>query len=354
MDELLKGLKVVELASVLAGPAVGMFLAELGADVTKVEAPGGDVTRTWKLPTEDRKATVSAYFSSVNYRKKYITRNLKEPAELADVVGLCHSANVVLSNFRGSRARKFGLDYESLSSKNPDLIFVELQGYLNDAERAAYDLVLQAESGWMSMNGTPESGPLKMPVALMDLLAAHHMKQAVLLALYKWKTTGKGSFIHCTLEGSALSNLANQASNYLMEEFVPARMGSLHPNIAPYGETFICSCGHLITLAVGSDQQFARMCDILGNAQLSEDERFNNNAARVINRTELDAELRKLVANHDRKSLLATFHDAGVPAGAIKSLDEVFAQTGPEALIREEEIEGYATKRVTSVPFIIQ
>lgn len=351
MNQVLKGIKVLELSSVLAGPAVGMFLAELGAEVTKVEPPTGDVTRSWKLASEDATRRTSAYFSSINFSKSYLRMNLKDQTQLRETQALGAVADVVLSNFRGTRGTRFGLDYVSLSAHNPDLIYCDLHGFPDDLDRAAYDLVLQAETGWMSMNGTKASGPLKMPVALMDLLAAHHMKQAVLIALFNRERTGQGAWIKCSLQESSLSNLANQASNFLMEGAVAELKGSLHPNIAPYGETFICSCGRAVVLAVGSDSQFQTMCKVIGAPELGTDQRFDTNQNRLKNREEMYLVLVPFFDQQSRDKLLKSFHDLGVPAGAVLDLGEALSTEAAKRLIRTELIEGEETKRITSLPF---
>ncbi len=351
MNQILKGTQVLELSSVLAGPSVGMFLAELGAEVIKIESPSGDVTRTWKLGSEDETSTISAYFSSINYRKTYLHKDLKDPKELRDVQQLAQASDIVLSNFRGSRGNRFGLDYATLSQENKDLIYCELHGFPDDHDRAAYDLVLQAETGWMSMNGTPESGPLKMPVALMDVLAAHHMKQAILIALFHRERTGAGAWIKCSLQESSLSNLANQSSNYLMAGAVAELRGSLHPNIAPYGETFTCSCGKAIVLAVGSDHQFQTMCQLIGAPELNADDRFHSNQDRLVHRADMFAALKPFFGKLERTELLAKFHDHGVPAGAVLDMRDALNTPAAQRLIREEVIDGQATKRLTSLPF---
>jgi crotonobetainyl-CoA:carnitine CoA-transferase CaiB-like acyl-CoA transferase len=351
MNQILKGIKVLELSSVLAGPAVGMFLAELGAEVVKIEPPSGDVTRTWKLGSEDESSTTSAYFSSINYLKTYLRKDLKAPQELKDVQQLAAGSDVILANFRGTRGNRFGLDYATLSQENKDLIYCELHGFPDDPDRAAYDLVLQAETGWMSMNGTADSGPLKMPVALMDVLAAHHMKQAILIALFHRERTRSGAWIKCSLQESSLSNLVNQSSNYLMAGAVAELRGSLHPNIAPYGETFTCSCGKAIVLAVGSDHQFQSMCQLIGAHELIVDERFSSNQDRLLNRASMFTALKPYFEKSVRTELLAKFHDHGVPAGAVLDMRDALSTPAAQRLIREEIIDGQPTKRLTSLPF---
>ena len=187
-----KGLKVVELASVLAGPAVGMFFAELGADVLKIEHAGlgGDVTRSWKLSSE-KEESISAYFSAVNYHKKIVFKDLKNQEDNQWVKNQLLQADLVIANFKPGSAQKLGMDFDTLKKLNPRIIYGEITGFSGGVKRPAFDVVLQAETGFMSMNGTPESGPVKMPVALIDVLAAHQLKEGLLLALLKQKEEPK-------------------------------------------------------------------------------------------------------------------------------------------------------------------
>jgi crotonobetainyl-CoA:carnitine CoA-transferase CaiB-like acyl-CoA transferase len=234
-QDFFKGLKVVELAGVLAGPAVGMFFAELGAEVIKIENPesGGDMTRHWKLPTEKKSRRTSAYFSAVNYRKTYLFLSFKRKEDRKKIIDLVKEADIVLTNFKAGSAAKYGLDYPSLKKVNAQLIYGEISGFISNPDKVAFDLVLQAETGFMYMNGTPNSGPVKMPVALIDILAAHQLKEGILLALLKRNNTGKGSKISVSLEKSALSSLANQASNFLMEAHIPQPMEVYTPTLPP-------------------------------------------------------------------------------------------------------------------------
>jgi crotonobetainyl-CoA:carnitine CoA-transferase CaiB-like acyl-CoA transferase len=225
---MLKHLTVIELASVLAGPAVGMFLAELGAKVIKIENPdGGDVTRQWKLPSEDGQSEVSAYFSSVNYGKQYQSINLKTTEGKQAVLNLMATADIVLTNFKSGDDIKLGLDYETLNALNPKLIYACITGFGPNDSRTAFDVVLQAEAGLMYMNGAPESGPIKWPVAVIDLMAAHQLKEGILLALLQRERHGLGAKVSVSLYDAAIASLANQATNWLMAGHIPQRLGSL-------------------------------------------------------------------------------------------------------------------------------
>jgi crotonobetainyl-CoA:carnitine CoA-transferase CaiB-like acyl-CoA transferase len=349
---MLSKLKVIDLSTVLAGPSVGMFFAELGAEVIKIEHPTKkDVTRSWKLPTEDKNSPISAYFSSINYNKKLVALDLSNSNDLEKLIELVKSADILLSNFKFGDAEKFGITDKYLSSINPKLIIGKINGYGDDSPKVAYDLILQAETGFMSMNGTPESGPVKMPVALIDVLAGHQLKEGILLALYERETTGKGKSISVSLYDTAISSLMNQASNYLMNDHIPTRIGSLHPNIAPYGEIFNTKDGELITFAIGSETQFHKLCEVLGITELIEDERYNSNQNRVQNRTKLEVELRKKVLLIDSEILLKQLQKLNVPVGKINNLKTVFENKNAQDLIREENIEGIQTKRVSSIAF---
>ena len=347
-----KGLKVIDLSTVLAGPSVGTFFAELGADVIKLEHPDfGDVTRSWKLPIEKTDSNISAYFSSVNYGKKYGTINLKIEAERDRFLEEIRDTDILVSNFKKGDATKFGIEDEVLFALNPKLIHGKITGYGEDSNRVAFDLILQAESGFMSINGTPESGPLKMPIALIDVLCAHHLKEAILLALYERERTRKGKSVTISLYDAAVSSLVNQASNYLMTGFVPKRIGSKHPNIAPYGELFKTKDGATVTFAIGSNTHFRRLCEVLGIDDLSEDQRFKNNQNRVVNRAELFELIKRKVIEQEAEELLTSLQLLNVPAGKVRDLAEVFNDPLSQELIIEEEIDGIYTRRVKSVLF---
>ena len=347
-----KGLKVIDLSTVLAGPSVGTFFAELGADVIKLEHPDfGDVTRSWKLPIEKTDSNISAYFLSVNYGKKYGTINLKIEAERDRFLEEIRDTDILISNFKKGDATKFGIEDEVLFALNPKLIHGKITGYGEDSNRVAFDLILQAESGFMSINGTPESGPLKMPIALIDVLCAHHLKEAILLALYERERTRKGKSVTISLYDAAVSSLVNQASNYLMTGFVPKRIGSKHPNIAPYGELFKTKDGATVTFAIGSNTHFRKLCEVLGIDDLSEDQRFKNNQNRVVNRAELFELIKRKVIEQEAEELLTSLQLLNVPAGKVRDLAEVFNDPLSQELIIEEEIDGIYTRRVKSVLF---
>ncbi|TRX41316.1 CaiB/BaiF CoA transferase family protein [Flavobacterium restrictum] len=354
-QELFADLKVVELAGVLAGPAVGMFFAELGATVFKVENPSnnGDITRSWRLETESENGQ-SGYYSSVNYIKKIIWADLKKADDLEIIMGHIATADVVISNFKPSSARKMGLDSETLRNKFPKLIYAQISGYGIADDTPAFDVVLQAEAGFMYINGEADGIPLKMPIALIDILAAHQLKEAILVALLQRSKTGLGSIAHISLYNAALSSLANQATNYLMGNEIPQRMGSLHPNIAPYGETFYTNDGKAIVLAVGNDKQFVLLCKCLNIKNVADFDLYKSNSLRIQNRMELGKILAKAFLKFDSTTLLAALKNNNVPCGDIRSMDEVLDNETAQKLILSETLkDGQITKRMATAVFDI-
>lgn len=354
IDSFFKDLKVVELASVLAGPAVGMFFSELGAEVIKIEnkTTGGDVTRRWKLPSEEEQCEYSAYYCSVNWNKKVYFLDIKDPADREKVLELVKSADILISNFKPGSAKKIGLDYETVKSINPTIIFAEITAFGEKINKPAFDIVLQAETGFLFMTGEAGREPVRMPVALIDLLAAHQLKEAILIALIHRERTGQGSFVSTSLFESAIASLANQATNWLMGGHLPQRMGSAHPNISPYGDIFYTKDQKMITLAVGTDKQFNALCECLKKPQLSEDARFETNTLRVKNRELLQKELEKLIGNYNRQELNILFEMRGVPAGNINNMEEVFDLPQARSMILEEmQPDGKMSQRVKTVAF---
>ncbi|UKN01506.1 CoA transferase [Paracrocinitomix mangrovi] len=345
-------LKVLELASVLAGPAVGMFFAERGAKVIKVEnkKTHGDVTRGWKLKTEDTSAPLSAYYCSINWHKEPIHLDLLDDTDRVKLHQLIEEADIVVSNFKPGDADKFGVDFESLKKINPKIILGEITGFGSKNKRVAYDLVLQAETGFMFMNGNESSGPIKIPLAIIDILAAHQMKEGLLDALLNFQHDPKAYHVEVSLYDTAIASLSNQATNYLMANQIPQAMGSLHPNIAPYGEIFTTRDNKLVTLAVGSDKQFATLCEFIG---LEINPHFEHNKDRVTNRKELDPILAEKMKLFNADELVNGLIQRNVPIAQIKNLKEVFELQTAKDLVLEEEMEGMHTRRVKSSVYII-
>ncbi len=352
-SQIFHGLKVVDLSTVLAGPSIGTFFAELGAEVTKIENPitSGDATRSWKLTTEDANSTVSAYFASVNYGKKYLTLNLNDPKDSDKIMALIKTSDVLITNFKKGDDEKFGLSADRLRALNPRLIVGRVTGFEHPFDRVAYDVVLQAENGYMQMNGTVDSGPVKMPVAMIDMMAAHQVKEGILCAMIQLQKTGKGSIVECSLEKAGLAALTNQATNYLMANFIPGRMGTLHPNVAPYGDIFSCSDDKLVVLAIGSDKQFSKLVELLGKPSIASNSLFKHNPDRVNNRAAMQEFLQPLFRKKSRNEWMELFNRAKVPAGAIQSMDEVMSSATAQSMILEEVIDGVATKRLQSAAF---
>lgn len=350
-----KDLKVIELASVLAGPATGTFFAELGAEVIKIEnkKTGGDITRSWKTAGENPDAPISAYYASANWGKKVIFADLSLPEERKEILELIEQADVVITNFKAGADKKLGMDYESLSGINPSLIYASITGYGDEEPRPAFDALLQAETGFMSMNGSPDSGPVKMPVAMIDLLAAHQLKEGILIALLQRGRNNRGARVSVSLYDAAIASLANQASNWLMNRHLPQRMGSLHPNIAPYGDIFHSKDGHEIMLAVGTDEQFRTLARILENTSLAADEKLLSNAQRVINREYLQEQLTPCFQRKNAGELLSELLNANIPAAMISDLEKVFETPEAQRLVATEITEGVPTKSVKTAVFRI-
>ena len=351
-----KDLKVVELASVLAGPAVGMFFAELGAEVIKIENKknGGDVTRTWRLPSENADASVSAYYCSVNWGKKSLLLDLEAAQDCQTARTLIRDSDVVISNFKPAFARKIGFDYETLRRDNPRLIYAQLLAFEHDETIPAFDIVLQAEAGFLYMTGEANRPPSRMPVALIDLLAAHQLKEAILIGLLQRERSGEGSFVQTSLMASALASLANQATNWLMAGHIPQRMGSAHPNIAPYGDIFHTADDKALVLAIGADHQFRNLCKCLKLDNLPEDERFRTNPARVKHRQELADALKPAFLRFQREELVSLLNKNGVPAGSVRNMQEVFELPFAQGMVLEEVLpDGALSKRVKTVAFTV-
>ncbi len=352
---MLSHLKVIELASVLAGPDVGMFFSELGATVIKIENKlvNGDVTRSWKSANETSNKNVSAYFSSVNWNKKHLFLNLQDKSDQQNVYELIADADIVITNFKPGDDKKLGMNYDLLKKHNPSLIYGVINGYGSESKRVAYDVILQAETGFMSMNGNQESGPIKMPVALIDVLAAHQLKEGLLLALLQREKNNKGALVEVSLYDTALASLKNQATNWLMNNFIPQPTGSLHPNIAPYGETFTTKDGRNLVLAIGTNHHFKLLLKILEAENLMKKNIYETNQLRVTNRKELAQDLLPYFEQKTKNELMGPFLGQNIPVGVINNLKEVFEKEEAQELILEEVIENTDTKRIKTAIFKI-
>lgn len=353
MSKSFENLTILELASVLAGPAVGMFFAELGATVIKVEnrSTGGDMTRHWKLPSEPADCDYSAYYCSINWNKQSFLLDLKTEADRQQVYEWASKADVVISNYRAGQAEKLGMDAARLHQINQRLIYAELTGFGQGDDRPAFDVVLQAETGFLYMCGPKGGPPVKMPVALIDLLAAHQLKEGILLALLERAQTGKGGIVRTSLYEAAVASLANQATNWLMAGHVPQPMGSEHPNIAPYGDLFQAKDGGWLVLAVGTEGQWRQFCQVV-QPDLAENPAFSTNKHRVTNRAALCSALQPLFLEKDRPAWMSLFQEHHIPAGAVKTMQEVFEVPEAQALILEETMpDGSLSRRVRTAVF---
>jgi crotonobetainyl-CoA:carnitine CoA-transferase CaiB-like acyl-CoA transferase len=326
MTSPLSGIKVVELARILAGPWAGQTLADLGADVIKVEAPEGDDTRRWGPPFIDRDSEkTAAYFHATNRGKRGITCDFRTVEGQETVRRLVADADVVIENFKVGGLEKYGLDYASLSKVNPRLVYCSITGFGQTgpyAHRAGYDFIIQGMAGLMSVTGDSEGQPQKVGVAVTDIFTGVYSATAILAALLQRGVTGRGQHIDMALLDVATSIMANQAMNYLVSGKVPGMMGNAHPNLAPYA-VFDCADGWII-LATGNDAQYQRLCAILGLDDMARAPKFLTNADRIANREEMTARIMQATLGWSKADLLQACEDQGVPAGPINDLAEVF------------------------------
>jgi len=334
----LAGIKVIELARILAGPWAGQTLSDLGADVVKVEAPEGDDTRRWGPPFIDREGDRSAaYFHATNRGKRSVICDFRT-VEGQDVVRrLVADADVVIENFKVGGLAKYGLDYESLRRVNPRLVYCSITGFGQDgpyAHRAGYDFIIQGMAGLMSVTGEADGQPQKVGVAVTDIFTGVYAATAILAALHQRHATGEGQQIDMALMDVAAAIMANQAMNYLATGTAPRKMGNAHPNLAPYA-VFDCADGWLI-LATGNDGQYQRLCRILGLEAMATDPAFLTNADRVANRADMTRRLTEATCRWTKADLLAACEAEGVPAGPINDLAEVFAD--PQIVARGMQI----------------
>ena len=322
---MLTGLRVLELANILAGPLIGQFCAELGADVIKVEQPGaGDPTRGWRLASEPQDNDVSAYFSCANWGKRSIALDMVDDHDI--VVGLLRRTDVVIVGYKPGDEFKFGVDYDAVAAINPRAIYLQLTAYGTHDPRPGFDAIIQAESGFTFLNGEAGGHPTKMPVALVDVLAAHQLKEGLLLALLGRERTGEGAYVATSLLASATASLANQATNFLVADTVPQRMGSEHPNIVPYGTILDTADGTSFVVAIGTERQFRTFLRLIDCEALANDARFATNQARVVNREALNALLRDRLASLPGAALAKSMRNAKVPFGYVNDMRSVFEQ----------------------------
>ena len=316
----LAGLLVADFSRILAGPYSTMLLADLGAEVVKVEGPGGDDTRTWQPPVADG---VSTYYLGVNRNKRSVALDLKDPADLGLARELARRADVLVENFKPGGLGRFGLDYDSVAAENPGIVYASISGFGSGPGGAAlpgYDLIVQAISGFMSLTGDTEGEPYRAGVALFDVMAGLHATIGVLAALDHRRTTGAGQHVEVNLLSSALSGLVNQTSAFVAGGVVPFRMGNSHPSLFPY-EPLPCADGELIITA-GNDGQFRRLCEVLGLPELADDPRFGRNEDRTANRDELRPLLVERLRTRSKQDWFHEIIGAGVPCGPINTIDQ--------------------------------
>ncbi|MGQ5525273.1 CaiB/BaiF CoA transferase family protein [Chitinimonas sp. PSY-7] len=335
----LSHLRVLDLSRVLAGPWATQQLADMGAEVIKIEKPeGGDDTRGWGPPflkDRDGKATrESAYFICANRGKKSVAIDMATPTGQAQIRALAKSCDVVVENFKVGGLKKYGLDYEALAAIKPDLVYCSITGFGQAgprADQAGYDFMIQGLGGLMSITGAPDGEPQKVGVAVTDLFTGMYATVAILAALSHRDRTGEGQYIDLALFDCQLAMLANVASNYLVGDVQPPRYGNAHANIVPY-QAFETRDGHVI-VAVGNDSQFARFSELCGHAEWAADERFSTNKARVVNRATLIPLITAALKTQSRSHWISNMEESGIPGGPINTIPEALAES--QAQVRQ-------------------
>ncbi len=339
----LTGLKVVELARILAGPWIGQTLADLGAEVIKIEAPEGDDTRRWGPPFVERPdgrggtEITAAYFHAANRGKSSVICDFSNPDDLARLKALIAEADVVIENFKVGGLKKFGLDYDSLAASNPGLVYASVTGFGQDGPRArqpGYDFMIQGMSGIMDLTGDPEGEPQKVGVAWIDIFTGLYGVIGIQAALAERARSGRGQHVDLSLLDCGVGVLANQAANFLLGGQVPTRLGNAHPNIVPY-QVFPASDGHLI-IACGNDRQFAALCETLEMEGFATNPDYATNPERVAHRDALCAQISGRTEQREKSALIAQLEQAGVPAGPINNVGE--ALSDPQVAARGMQI----------------
>lgn len=334
----LDGIKVLDLSRVLAGPWSTQILADFGAEVLKVELPGkGDDTRGWgppflTLPDGSDDPQESAYYLCTNRNKRSAAINLAHPDGAALIRRLAHEADILVENFKVGGLKKYGLDYETIRQVNPRIVYCSITGFGQDGpykDRGGYDFVAQGMGGFMSITGEEDGGPLRAGVAMADLSTGMYATVSILMALRHAERTGEGQQIDISLLDTQIAMLANQGSNFLVGGVNPGRLGNRHPTVVPY-KTFEVADGVMI-IAIGNDGQFRAFCNEMGVAEWADDERFRTSRKRLNNRDAIEAMVQKLVRNCDSHDLIERLAAAGVPAGPVNTIPEIFADSFIEA-----------------------
>ncbi|WP_353184423.1 CoA transferase [Bosea sp. (in: a-proteobacteria)] len=351
----LTGLRVLELARILAGPWIGQLLADLGADVVKVEAPEGDDTRKWGPPFVEgtgEEHLSAAYFHAANRGKRSITADFRTPEGQALVRRLAAHADVVIENFKVGGLRKYGLDAASLRKEFPRLVYCSVTGFGQDgpyAPRAGYDFLVQGMGGAMSITGEPAGAPMKAGYAVADIYTGLYATVGILSALRQRDATGEGATLDLALLDSQVAVLGNQAMNYLVGGKPPPRLGNAHPNIVPY-DVFPVADGHII-IATGNDGQWRKLCEVLGEPALADHPDYLDNKSRVKNRVALTERLHLLCQRYAKADLLDALEKVGVPAGPINDIGEVFAD--PQVIARGVRVDLPSdTAKAGSIPTV--
>ena len=336
----LEGIRVLDLSRVLVGPFCTMVLGDLGAEIIKVERPGvGDETRTWGPPWINEELKVSAYFASTNRNKKSITVNLATEEGRGIIYKLAKISDVVIENFRPGVAKKLGVDYETISKVNPRIVYCSISGFGQTGpyrDWPAYDIIIQAMGGWMGITGEPDRPPVRIGVALTDIIAGLYAVIAILAALRAREETGRGQYIDISLLDSSISFMTYMAQNYFATGKNPVKMGSGHPNIVPY-QAFRAGDGRWIILAVANDRIWKRFCEAAGLQHLADDPRFATNPDRVKNRDQLIPIIEEVIASKPSHEWVKIFIEAGVPCAPVYQMSDIFSD--PQVLHREMLLE---------------
>lgn len=336
----LNGLVVADFSRILAGPYATMLLADLGAQVIKVESPGGDDTRTWMPPVHD---DVSTYYLGINRNKRSIALDLKDPADLDVAQRLAHKADVMIENFRPGGLKRFGLDYDTVAAAHAKIVYASISGFGTGAGAGfpGYDLMVQAISGLMSLTGDPDGPPYRAGISVFDVMAGLHASIGILAAVHHREATGTGQHVEVNLLSSALSGLVNHSSAYVAGGTIPFRMGNAHPSLFPY-EPLPTGDGELIVIT-GNDGQFRKLCQVLGLPELPDDPRFTRNQDRTANREALRPLLVERLAKRTKDEWFRDLLAAGVPCAPINTIDGGFAmaeELGLEPVVTVGDVPG--------------
>jgi crotonobetainyl-CoA:carnitine CoA-transferase CaiB-like acyl-CoA transferase len=350
-ESLFEDLHVIELATALAGPITATFFKELGATVLKIEPPHGDVSRSWKNPFENKGVGTSIYYDSVNGHKNHLVLDLKKEIDQKKFQDYLQTCDILITNLSDRKAEKLNLTYAQIKKVKSDIILANITGYGAKSDKPAFDMMIQADSGLLSMTGYPDQKPAKVPMAIADILASHQLREGILCALLKKMQTGDGSEIQVSLIDSMISALTYQAGNYLMGRHIPQPMGTLHPGIAPYGDIFETADRKSLILAIGSDRQFADFCQALHRTQWIEDSRYHTNGDRVANRRLLTKDIQKVIGQFPADFWLSNLETHAIPAALIRNLGQVLDDPALRHLLVIEETDDHLIKRVKTVVF---